>query len=100
MAQRILEIHPDAFAEIRAAREWYQQRSRDASEGFFREVEQAITRVIESPQTWPHYLHGTRRFVLHRFPFSVVYRVTDEAVQIFAVAHARRRPSYWKSRTR
>ena len=35
MAQRILEIHPDALAEIRGARERYQQHSRDASEGFF-----------------------------------------------------------------
>jgi hypothetical protein len=42
---------------------------------------------------------------LRRFPFSIVYRkspvaveVIAVAVEVIAVAHARRRPGYWRGR--
>ena len=44
------------------------------------------------------HLHGTRKFLLRRFPYGVVYRITKSAIQVIAVAHGRRRPGYWKSR--
>jgi toxin ParE1/3/4 len=43
-------------------------------------------------------LHGTRKYLLRRFPYAVIYRVTDEAIEVVAVAHGRRRPGYWKTR--
>ena len=52
----------------------------------------------EAPQRWPKYLHGTRRFVMQRFPFSVVYLDDPELVTIVAVAHSKRKPGYWKDR--
>lgn len=50
------------------------------------------------PQTWPDHVHGTRKFVLQRFPCAVIYREKESAVQILAVAHGHRRPGYWKDR--
>ena len=35
---------------------------------------------------------------MRRFPYLIVYRVTASAIQVVAVAHARRRPGYWKTR--
>jgi hypothetical protein len=43
------------------------------------------------PTAGPH-LHGTRRFVLDRFPFSIVYLDTAEFVNIVAVAHGKPKP--------
>jgi toxin ParE1/3/4 len=43
-------------------------------------------------------LYGTRRFVLHRFPFSVVYLDEADELNIVAVAHNKRKPGYWKAR--
>lgn len=43
-------------------------------------------------------LTNTRRNLLRRFPFSVAYRVELQRMLIVAVAHARRRPGYWKPR--
>jgi hypothetical protein len=40
---------------------------------------------------------GTRQYVLRHFPF-VVYRTSERMTQIVAIAHARRRPGYWKNR--
>ena len=36
--------------------------------------------------------------MLPNFPFSIVYRVHQDAMQVVAVAHHRRRPGYWRDR--
>jgi len=37
---------------------------------------------------------------MRRFPFSIVYYVADDTIRIVAVAHAKRRPGYWRTRVR
>jgi hypothetical protein len=54
--------------------------------------------VIKFPQRWPVGEHGSRKFVLRRFPFAVVYREKEAVVQVLAIAHGHRRPWYWKDR--
>src|SRR5882762_4975331 len=53
--------------------------------------------IAEAPRRWPAGVHGTRRFLLHRFPFAVAYRELRSIIQVLAVAHARRRPGYWRA---
>jgi toxin ParE1/3/4 len=53
---------------------------------------------VQAPQRWPKYLHGTRRFVLHRFPFSITYLDDPDVLSVIAVAHGKRTPGYWKQR--
>ena len=50
------------------------------------------------PDTWPIYLHGTWRYLLDRFPYSVIYREKSGVIQIIAMAHHRRKPGYWSKR--
>lgn len=42
---------------------------------------------------------GTRRFVLPRFPYSLIYLDEPEVIVFAAVAHHRREPGYWTDRT-
>jgi hypothetical protein len=62
------------------------------------ELDHAIDEIENSPERWPVHLHGTRKFLLRRFPYSVVYRITERELQVIAVAHGRRRPGYWRIR--
>ena len=98
LASKPYQFHPAAWDEFEAADHWDAQRSPDASEAFLLAVEEALASITESPRRWPLYLHGTRRFVLQRFPFSVIYLDEPDFVQIIAVAHGKRRPGYWKRR--
>jgi plasmid stabilization system protein ParE len=91
-------FHPEAIAEARAAYSWYGERNQSAAQAFMAELDMAVTRVMESPATWPVYRHETRRCLFERFPFFLVYRQRGEEVEILAVAHAKRRPGYWRSR--
>ena len=54
--------------------------------------------IREAPERWPLYGPTTRRYVMATFPHSVVYRSTLTAIDVFAVAHAKRRPFYWHDR--
>ena len=98
MAGPVLRFHPAATAEVEAARDWYAQRSLVAAEVFLKELDYAARQVVESPQRWPRYLGGFRRYVLPRFPFTLIYRVREDVAEIIAVAHAKRKPGYWKER--
>ncbi len=98
MAQSSVDVHPEAIEEARTAYRWYRERNRTAAEAFLVELDRAVELISEGPMRWPTYLHGTRHFLLRRFPFVVVYRQIDAVVQVVAVAHARRRPGYWKDR--
>jgi plasmid stabilization system protein ParE len=93
-----VEIHPEALAEAEAAASWYAERDRSASQSFVRELARAKQRIAEAPERWPLHLEGTRRLLLRRFPYGVVYRVSGQGVLIVAVAHHRRRPGYWRAR--
>jgi toxin ParE1/3/4 len=44
------------------------------------------------------YLHGTRAYLLRRFPYIVAYRIAEHRVEVLAVAHGHRKPGYWSDR--
>jgi plasmid stabilization system protein ParE len=99
MGRPALELHPEAVAEASAARQWYAERSESAAARFVAELDHAIEQILEGPDQWPAYIHSTRQYTLRRFPYLVVYRRASRAIQIVAVAHARRKPGYWKRRS-
>ncbi len=93
-----VRFHPEAAEEVEAATDWYRERSAEAAAGFVAELNHAIERVAELPETWPNYKANTRRFIFRVYPFSLVYRIEGNDVEIVAVAHAKRKPGYWASR--
>lgn len=95
---RELEYLDEAVADAEGAAQWYAERSATAATRFSTELDQAEAAILERPEAWPANSDGDRRYLLRRFPFSVVYRVEPTRVVIVAVAHARRRPQYWKHR--
>jgi hypothetical protein len=75
-------VHPEAIAEARAAREWYGTRNAELAEAFMAELDWAVERIEEAPRQWPLYLADTRRYLLRRFPFFVVFREAEDRVQV------------------
>lgn len=94
----VVEFLPEALAEAKSAAAWYAERDARAAGAFADELEHALKRIADAPLRWPVYLHGTRRVVLARFPYLIVYRAGRGRVLVVAVAHGRRRPGYWRKR--
>ncbi len=70
----------------------------ELGDAFMVELDDAIERICDAPRRWPRYLHGTRQFILTRFPYVVVHRATSERIDVIAVAHVRQKPGYWAER--
>jgi len=98
MAAKLVEIHPSALAELKSALTWYLERNETAALKFAAEIDRSIELIVDSPGRWPSGEQSTRKFVLRRFPFAIIYREKPDAVQVLAVAHGYRRPGYWKDR--
>ncbi|MDD5672679.1 MAG: type II toxin-antitoxin system RelE/ParE family toxin [Chitinivibrionales bacterium] len=93
-------VHPDVYDELESARKWYADKSAELGNDFLDEIDFAMDAIQAAPEAWPPFswVAGTRRFLVHRFPFGVFYRLSIETVQILAVGHLHRKPGYWKSR--
>ena len=95
-----LEILEEAAEEAEEAARWYEDQCPGLGEEFLEEIDRAIDRIRESPQRWRQYGADARvrRFIVHRFPYAVVYTYDATRVLVIAVAHQHRRPGYWRSR--
>ena len=93
-----IEFHPEATHEAVEAHQRYAKRSGKAAERFFVELQRAVDSISEFPDRYPRHTHGTRVFLMRRFPYLVIYMEQVEQVIVVAVAHGRRRPGYWKRR--
>ncbi len=93
-----LEVLDAAADEAREAARWYAERNPLAAAAFELEVRHAFHEITETPDSWPTHVEGTRRFLLHRFPYEIVYRLLGASVLVLTVAHCKRRPGYWRER--
>jgi toxin ParE1/3/4 len=95
---RQLHFNPLAEAELFEAARWYDDRSTGLGAAFVDVVRDATNLVLEAPKRW-RMVRGTRRYVMGRFPFAVVYReISDEQVEVVAIAHLKRRQRFWARR--
>ena len=94
----MFELHPDAVIEAWEARRHYSEIDPDLGERFYRAVDAARRRIAAAPERWPTHLHGTRHLLVRGFPYRLVYVIEGGTVVLLAVAHAKRRPGYWRKR--
>jgi plasmid stabilization system protein ParE len=87
-----------AQKELDDAVNYYNRESAGLGYEFLSEVFTTIDRIIEYPNAWQKFLKETRRCLLRRFPYGIVYIVEDDTLVIFAVAHTHRNPDYWIDR--
>ena len=67
-------------------------------ERFGSEVRRAIDRLLEYPELGSPIDVDLRRLMLTRFMYFLIYSSTADLLRVVAVAHAHRRPGYWRSR--
>ena len=91
-------FHEDAEAEFDRAVEYYEDSRSGLGLEFAQKVYSAIARVIQFPDAWSPMSKNTRRCLVSRFPFGIIYQMKSGYVRIIAVADLRRRPNYWWDR--
>ncbi|BCS55652.1 type II toxin-antitoxin system RelE/ParE family toxin [Geobacter sp. SVR] len=94
------EFLPEAEKELREAARYYESEAPGVGIAFVVELHKAILAILDNPLAAQTVRKSIRKWVLPRFPFNVLYSVESEILVIVAVAHQKRRPTYWKRRLR
>jgi len=89
---------PKALDELTGITRYYEVARPGLGNEFSDELDTQILLCCENPEMGSKIKGSYRRLVLQRFPFNIIYRLSNEELQIIAVAHQRCKPGYWKTR--
>jgi plasmid stabilization system protein ParE len=98
VASRRLRFNPLAEAELQDAASWYEERLAGLGARFIAAIRHRVSEIVESPRRWP-LISGVRRVLLGPYPYAIIYReISDDEIEIVAVAHLKCRQGYWAQR--
>ena len=89
---------PAAELELLKEIAYYSNARPGTGHRFQAAVQAAVSRAATHPQGGAPSYKETRSVLVKGFPFSVVYRASEDEVLVVAVAPHRKRPHYWLSR--
>lgn len=96
----MIRFRPAAARELTADVRYYNKHHAGRGDRFAAAVERALLAIVEAPLTFPLlYDPDIRSAKVERFPYRVVYVVIGDNIDVLAVAHAKRRPAYWRRRS-
>src|SRR5947209_17260624 len=97
---RSLRVLPEAEEELAAAAEWYESKRAGLGVELVAIVDRAFDAIKDAPFAYAQWRADRpyRQVLLTRFPYVVFFRIDGDAIEIMAVAHAKRRPGYWLDR--
>ena len=85
-------------ADLAEATDWYRKIRPGLGDELLLCVEQAINRILDNPNAFPAVRHDARRALVRRFPYSVVFRVRANRVEVEAVFHGSKDPARLQDR--
>ncbi|WP_295441405.1 type II toxin-antitoxin system RelE/ParE family toxin [uncultured Thiodictyon sp.] len=91
-------LHEAAESELDHAAAYYESCRVGLGIEFAEEVYRAVSLAAAFPDAGSPCSENTRRLLVRRFPFGVIYRVKGQMVEVLAVADLRRHPGYWRDR--
>lgn len=94
-----LWFHPAAQIEHLDHVAYYESRQKGLGSGYLFEFEKMLAAMSEGLIDSPSLaMDGSVALIFGGFPFTVLFRESGHELQILAVAHKRRRPTYWITR--
>lgn len=97
MGRRVL-YHPSFDCDVREAAIWYDQHSMGLGDAFVDEVRQRVQSVMDDPARFATTDSGCRYVRLKRFPYVVLFDVTDLDLRLLGVLHTARSIVKWRKR--
>jgi plasmid stabilization system protein ParE len=89
---------PEADADLKDARAWYDNMRSDLGERFAHAIEDTVETISEGPLQFPVVHRKIRRAGVRRFPFGIFFEVQESRIVVIACLHGRRDPQRWKMR--
>jgi len=94
----IVRFLEPAEVELRAAVAWYNEKRTNLGDDFADEVSRVLDLLSEHPRAGVRLSPLTRRMLLRRFPYGVVYQERSGEILVVAIFHCSREPDSWRGR--
>jgi len=91
---------PEAENEVYEAFRWYERQRPGLGLDFLLALDAALERVRRLPEGHEIVAMRTRKTLLRRFPYLVLYALEEKRILVTAVFHGRRDPRRWSDRVR
>jgi len=94
-------FHPEFDTDLINAARYYQGQVPALGAKFLDEAERAVEEVMRAPKRWSPRVGSIRRFLLHRFPYVIRYRISagGDTIQFLSILHGSRHPDTGHERT-
>jgi len=93
-----MEILEIARREYDEAKEFYETELPGSGSQFEGQIRHSLLRIQQYPQAWPTERKEIRRYIVHKFPYKILYIIQADKIVILAFAHLHRQPGSWVDR--
>ena len=87
-----------AERELNDAIQYFEREQNGLGLAFLNEIRRCTAAVVEHPGAGAVVRGRVRRRLCQRFPYGLLYTVTETEIRFLAVMNLRRRPGYWVGR--
>lgn len=92
-------IRPEAEDDLKETFSWYEAKRAGLGYDFLLQVDAGLNFIRRNPETHPIEYKGTRKHLIKRFPYKIIYLLLEkEKIIILAVVHGKRKPDLIKKR--
>ncbi len=95
---RFLTLTEEAEQDLLEARDWYDKKQLKLGDDFMVAVDTCFASIERNPEMFI-FSHGrVRRALMKKFPYVVLFRVSEDEILIVGCLHTRRDRSNWEER--
>lgn len=95
-----IEFLEPAESEFDEAVAYYNNEQANLGERFQQEIQKSLLRIANYPKSYQQISARSRRCIVAKFPYGIIYqyREKENTILVVAIAHLHRKPNYWLSR--
>jgi len=92
-------IRPEAEDDLKAAFSWYEDNRVGLGYDFLLQVDAGLNCISKNPESNPMEYKRTRKHLIKRFPYKIIYLIEEREIIVLAVIHGKRNPDLLIKRT-
>ncbi|MFH1077056.1 MAG: type II toxin-antitoxin system RelE/ParE family toxin [Pseudomonadota bacterium] len=97
MKHRVI-VRPESGNDLKEIFSWYEDERQGLGYDFLLQVDAGLRFIERNPEACPPEYKGTRKYLIKRFPYKIIYLVEKEKITVLAVIHGKRGLNLTKKR--